>query len=185
MNLYDIITNRRSIRKYTSEPVTKEQIWAILDAGNKAPSAKNGQMWRFYVYTGKSKEKFTKYCSEEFDKIIDKPYVHPYAKYSFNIMEQAPVVIAIYCTDYFKEPHPSRPDIQSVSAAIQNMLLKAYELKLGSLWICDILYIEKQVNDYIKPDNSQLLATITIGHAAEAPNDRRKLSVEDVTYWFE
>ena len=182
MELDNAITNRRSIRKFKSDSLTKDQIKQILDAGNKAPSAKNDQHWRFHVFQGKAKEKFTKFCQEEFMKKAESPDVHPFAKHSFEIMVQAPVVIVIFNAHMM--PHPAKPDIQSVSAAIQNMLLKAYDIGLGSLWICDILYVEKEVNEYLETE-MQLVASIAIGHPASDPRDVRKLTVEDVTTWHE
>ena len=49
------ISSRRSIRRYTGEPVSREQILALLEAGNRAPSAKNRQPWHFLVLMGKAK----------------------------------------------------------------------------------------------------------------------------------
>ncbi len=182
MELDNAITNRRSIRKFKPELLKKEHIEAILDAGNKAPSAKNIQQWRFHVFQGEAKDKFAKFCLREFGKKEDHPDVNPYAKNSFKVMDQAPVNILIYNAQPM--PFPAKPDIQSVSAAIQNMLLKAYDLGLGSLWICDILYVEDEVNEYLKTD-MQLLAAIAFGYADSTPRDIRKLTVEDVTVWHE
>lgn len=182
MELDKVITERRSIRKFRLDLVTKEQIEKILDAGNKAPSAKNHQHWRFHVFQGEAKDKFTKFCLQEFGKKENSPEVDPNAKHSFQIMEQAPVNILVY--NAHPMPFPAKPDIQSVSAAIQNMLLKAYDLGLGSLWIGYILYIENEVNEYLKTD-MQLIAAIAFGYADSTPRDRRKLTVEDVTIWHE
>lgn len=182
MELDKAITNRRSIRKFKPEHLKKEHIEAILDAGNKAPSAKNDQHWRFHIFQGEAKDKFTKFCLQEFGKKEDHPDVHPYAKNSFKVMNQAPVTILVY--NAHPLPYTAKPDIQSVSAAIQNMLLKAYDLGLGSLWICDILYIDNEVNEYLKTD-MQLLAAISFGYADSNPRDIRKLTVEDVTIWHE
>ena len=182
MTFDDIIKNRRSIRHYKSDPLTKEQIQIILKAGNEAPSAKNGQQWRFHVYTGKSKEKFTKFCLEEFNKLGDEANAHQWAKYSFKTQDEAPVVIVVFCSKDMT--HPSRPDVQSVSAAIQNMLLKAEEMGIGSLWICDILYIEEAVMKYIDTD-LQLLATVAFGYASKTPQGPKKKPVEEFTTWYD
>ena len=171
------------IHQPDAEALTKEQIEAIVDAGNKAPSAKNLQHWRFHVYTSEAKEKLAKLCLDEFDKInVDPEEVHPYAKYSFLIMNEAPVIILVFCKNIMS--HPSRPDIQSVSAAIQNMLLKAQDLGIGSLWICDILYIDKVVQKYVDTKD-QLIAALTFGYANETPKSRAKLTVDDVTSWYD
>ncbi|MBD3191126.1 MAG: hypothetical protein GF308_10800 [Candidatus Heimdallarchaeota archaeon] len=180
MTFDKIIQERRSIRRYKPDPLTNEQLTAILDAGNKAPSAKNLQHWRFHVFLGEAKKEFTTFCLDMFDKKANEPDVHPYARYSFKIMEEAPIIVLVYTAQ--KMDHPSRPDIQSVAAAIQNMLLKAYELGLGSLWICDVLYIDELINEHLEID-MQLIAAVTFGYPDENPKDRRKLSVESVTTW--
>lgn len=182
MELDKTISERRSIRRFKTDSIKKELIDAILDAGNKAPSAKNLQHWRFHVFQGEAKEKFTKYCLDVFDKKAKSEDIHPYARYSFQIMIDAPVTILIYSGHIM--PHPARPDIQSISAAIQNMLLKAYDLGLGSLWICDILYVDEEVNHYINTD-MQLLAAVSFGYADESPKSRVKKPVEDITTWHE
>ncbi|MHA1737749.1 MAG: nitroreductase family protein [Candidatus Heimdallarchaeota archaeon] len=183
MTFDDIIKNRRSIRHFKPDPLTKDQIQAILEAGNEAPSAKNGQQWRFHVYTGEAKEKFAKFCLDEFEKIIDEPWANKWAKNSLKIQDEAPVIIVVFCCEN-KLNHPSRPDIQSISAAIQNMLLKAEEMGIGSLWICDILYIEKPVMKYHNTDE-QLLATVTFGYSSKTPQGPKKKPVEDFTTWHD
>ncbi|MHA1842214.1 MAG: nitroreductase family protein [Candidatus Heimdallarchaeota archaeon] len=183
MTFDDIIKNRRSIRHFKPDPLTKDQIQAILEAGNEAPSAKNGQQWRFHVYTGEAKEKFAKFCLDEFEKIIDEPWANKWAKNSLKIQDEAPVIIVVFCCEN-KLNHPSRPDIQSISAAIQNMLLKAEEMGIGSLWICDILYIEKPVMKYHNTDE-QLLATVTFGYSSKTPQGPKKKPVKELTTWHE
>ncbi|MBY8993879.1 MAG: nitroreductase family protein [Candidatus Heimdallarchaeota archaeon] len=182
MSFDEIIANRRSIRKFKKDPVKEEHIEAILDAGNKAPSAKNLQHWRFHVYQKEAKDKLVKFCLEEFDKISGEPGVHPYARYSFQIMDQAPVAILVFSAQVME--HPARPDIQSVSAAIQNMLLKAQELGLGSLWICDVLYIDKTIMTHLGTE-MPLLAAVSLGYPNESPESRTRLTVDDITTWFE
>jgi len=182
MSFDEIIANRRSIRKFKKDSIKEELIEAILDAGNKAPSAKNLQQWRFHVYQKEAKEKLTNFCLEEFDKISSDPSVHPSAKYSLQIMADAPVTILVFTAEVMD--HSARPDIQSVSAAIQNMLLKAQELGLGSLWICDVLYIDEAIMKYVGT-KMPLLAAISFGYPNESPESRTKLTVDDVTTWFE
>ncbi len=182
MTFDEIIANRRSIRRFKKDPIKKEHIEAILDAGNKAPSAKNLQHWRFHVYQGEAKDKLVKFILEEFDKISNESEVSPYARYSFEIMNQAPVAILVYSANVME--HPVRPDIQSISAAIQNMLLKAQELGIGSLWICDVLYIDREIMKYAGTE-MPLVAAISFGFADSSPKSRAKLTVNDVTTWFE
>lgn len=71
-------------------------------------------------------------------------------------------------------------ELQSVAAAIQNMLLKAYSVGLGSLWIGDIYYAVDALTMHLgKP--WELVAAVTLGWPAATPAPRAKMTVEEVT----
>ncbi|MDY6964427.1 MAG: nitroreductase family protein [Halobacteriota archaeon] len=138
MDLYEAIYNRRSIRKFKSDPIPKDVIKRILDAANWAPSGENMQMWRFVVITG--------------DK---------YAKVMGSKICNAPVVIIAYCkfNKTFK-----KMNIESVSAAIQNLLLAAHAEGLGACWMMmPILNKNKIIKGFELPEDSDLIAGIPLG----------------------
>ena len=72
MELIEAIKGRRSIRKFKPDPVPREIIEDILEAGNWAPSAKNGHQWRFTVLTGMAKENYNQMFRETLDRFIEK-----------------------------------------------------------------------------------------------------------------
>ncbi len=204
MNIDDVIRNRRSIRKYKEKPLTKEQIVEILDSGNRAPSAKNRVQWRFHVFQGEAKAKLIQVCREGIEKLPKIPLMASTAN-SYNIMDQAPVVILVLQTC---EWGGIGAEIQSVSAAIQNMLLKAHSMGLGSLWINDVLFVEPQILDFLKitKEDSEfkdmllefgdkvgieigysgpLVAAIALGYPDEDPKREPRKTVEEVTIWYE
>lgn len=114
----DTIFKRRSVRKYTDTVVSDEQIKQIIKAGMAAPSAKNSQEWVFIVI--RDKEIYNAFMS-----------VHPNA-FSLNTASAAILV----CADLSKEKEPGQGWwIQDCSAAIENMLLEATSMGLGTLWM--------------------------------------------------
>ena len=114
----DVIFKRRSVRKYTETKVTDEQIKQLIKAGMAAPSAKNSQEWVFIVVRDK----------EIFNAFIE---VHPNA-FSLKTADAAILV----CADLSKEKEGGCGWwVQDCSAAIQNILLEATDMGLGSLWI--------------------------------------------------
>jgi nitroreductase len=158
LELEEAIMGRRSVRVYTDEPVPIELVRKALEAGTWAPSAKNGQQWRFTVLTGESKRKLIEAMREGLDETA-KRIGRGAMGSSFSscaIMEEAPVVImiwnagshamsaagrvAIFLRGRGAEDLALWAEMEGVSAAVQNMLLEAYALGLGSLWICDVLY---------------------------------------------
>ncbi|WP_424245033.1 nitroreductase [Elusimicrobium posterum] len=117
MRAFDAILKRRSIRKYKTDiPVTDDQIEIILNSAMAAPTAKNAQEWEFLVVRER----------ESLNKIME---THPFAK----MLETAPCVI-IVCANLEKEAIPGYW-IGDCGAAMQNILLSATALGLGSVWL--------------------------------------------------
>ncbi len=110
------IFSRRSIRKFTEVPVTEEQIEQLLRAGMAAPSAHNKQSWEFVITTKR----------QTLDKLAEN---HPYAK----MLKQAPLCIVV-CANPSKQEEEGFY-VQDCSAAIQNILIEAVEINLGTVWI--------------------------------------------------
>jgi len=117
----NMIFKRTSVRKYTTEPVSSEEIEMLLKAGMAAPSAMNIQPWEFVVVQDR----------ENLNKIMK---IHPYSA----MLKEAPLAI-IVCADIEKTAYKGFAEkkywIQDCSAATQNIMLQAAEMDLGSVWL--------------------------------------------------
>ncbi|MBR5513798.1 MAG: nitroreductase family protein [Ruminococcus sp.] len=190
----DSIYKRRSIRKYLDKEVPKELIEQIIDAGRMSPSAKNRQPWRYIVLGGESKSEFLEYMwkgilREENESVL-LPNSHngiSDAKNTWNIMLQAPILIVILNTNG-KNPFDMVDadgrfveicDTLSIGASIENMLLKATEIGLGTLWIANTYYAYKELTKYLET-TQQLVGAIALGYAAETPPQRPRKKPEDI-----
>jgi nitroreductase len=147
------ILSRRSIRRYTEQPVTDEQVTGLLKAAMSAPSAANQQPWRFVVVRSK----------EIRDQI---PAFHPHAA----MTPQASVVIAV-CGTKRGLRMPERW-VQDCAAATENLLLAAHEMSLGAVWL-GVYPTEERVEGVRKlpalPDYIMPLSLVSIGYPAEHP----------------
>lgn len=192
----DSIIKRRSIRKYKPEPVPQSVIEEVLKAGILAPSSKNRQPWNFIVVTGEAKEEMLEIFQGGIEREKEHPLLPESAKYisgaehTLSIMKQAPVTIFIM--------NPLGLDVkrvltaeeriseicnaQSVGACIENMTLRATELGVGSLWICDIYFAYKELCDWLCT-KGELFAALTLGYADENPSARPRKDMEDVIQW--
>ncbi len=145
------IFERRSIRRYTAEPVTPEQLQAVLRAGMAAPSAENGQPWQFVVV-------------DDREKLNRIPEFHPYSR----MLREAPVAIVV-CGDATLEKIPGFW-VQDCAAATENMLLMAQELGLGSVWlgVYPLADRVKALQELLHlPEPITPLAIMPLGHPAE------------------
>lgn len=156
----DTIFKRRSVRKYTDTPVTDEQLKQLIKAGMAAPSAKNSQEWVFIVIRDK----------DIFNAFLD---VHPNA-FALKFADAAILV----CADLSKEREAGQGWwIQDCSAAVQNILLEATDMGLGSLWM-GVYPKEDRVQCFKNvcqlPEGIEPLGLVSIGEATKAytPNDR-------------
>jgi nitroreductase len=70
-------------------------------------------------------------------------------------------------------------DIQSVGAAIQNMLLAARDLGVGSLWICDVFYAYEVLRAWLG-EGGEMIAAVCLGYADEAPSARPRKGIDEV-----
>ena len=147
------ISDRRSIRKYKEDAVNKADIETIIKAGIVAPSAKNRQPRKYYVYAGNGKNKLLE-CMEsglvrerDGNKLLPNSQNGlPDAFNTLRIMKEAPIIIVIENTNglspYSEIDADNRVteicDTLSIGASVQNILLTATELGYGTLWMSGI-----------------------------------------------
>jgi nitroreductase len=116
MDVIQALMGRRSIRRYTQEPVPDETVKKLLQAAMNAPSAGNGQPWQFIVIRQR--------------EILDAvPSIHPYSQ----MLREATLAIAV-CGDLSLEIYKGFW-VQDCSAATQNILIAAHGLGLGAVWL--------------------------------------------------
>ena len=188
------IENRRSIRKYKADTVDKKDIELILRAGTLAPSAKNRQPWKYYVYTGDNKKKLLD-CMEAGliresgkNKLLpNSQYGLPDAFHTLQIMREAPVLIVIENTNgispYLSIDTDRRVseicDTLSIGASVENVLLRATELGYGTLWIANTCFAYKELVEFMGI-KGQLIGAVSLGVANEAPRQRPRKDLSEV-----
>jgi nitroreductase len=190
MDVLQAIASRRSIRKFKPDPLPHEMIESILDAARLAPSGKNNQPWRFVVVENDAREQMFSCLQAGLKASMERGIPTGSAENTFRIMREAPATIFIF------NPKDTAPwneqtilervfrivNIQSVGAAIQNMLLRAQELGIGSLWICDTFSAYRELCSWLGRD-SLLVAAVSLGYPAESPAARPRLPLFDLVEW--
>ena len=163
MNFDEIIKNRRSARVFTEKNVSEEQVKKILDSGIKAPSARNRQPWKFYILNEEQKKHIMNMLFE-WDKLNPKEKTS--VKGTAQQIKTANKMIMIYSDNYSsksKNKNYKKPDYISLGCAIENMSLQAIDLGLGSCILCDTLYIEDKINEYLGIKNFEQICGFIIG----------------------
>jgi len=200
MEILELIKKRCSIRKYKDKPIPKKTLRKIIEAGIWGPSVPSfinqSQPWKFVVIRNKELKK-------EIAKIIERKAkscgagVNILLSSAKNIIEGAPVIILIYNTkrleylikEKFKVIYSrfasliKAAQLSAISAAIQNMILVAESLGIGSCWLDTPLFCEKEINKLLGIKNEKLVAILTLGYPAEnGKRSKRKPISETVEY---
>ena len=139
MEFSELLKKRRSCRGFDQTPVSREHVDAILEAAQWAPSPLNMQPFQFITVTDATlKAQIQKVGLDAKQTVIDNNGPGWVGKYPMGFVADAPlIVVVVYDPDkgglgsYFGMPHGA---LQSASAAIQNMMLRAAELGMDSLW---------------------------------------------------
>ena len=178
MELDKAISSRKTIRKFKNKNVPDNYLYEIIQSAMLAPSAKNRQPWRFYILDDNQKNDITNMM---YDWAIKNKEIHTSIKGSANQMKTANKAIIIYTPNYHsknKKTYYKKPDYLSLGAAIENMNLKCFDLGLGCTWLCDTLYIENEINNYLKIDDLEQVSTLIIGYPEEVPERSERFSID-------
>lgn len=152
------LRERRSIRKFTEDSITDEQLSAVLEAGRWAPSGKNNQPFRFLVLRR------------------DDPRTEKMAELTVysHIVRGADTLIGVFLDR--RVLYHELKDHQSAGGCIQNMMLAAHSLGLGTVWIGQIMNNAPQVLDALElsPEDYEFIAFIAAGVPAQEGSTNRK-----------
>ncbi len=187
MNTIESIENRRSIRAFKKDDISKETVEDILNCGRLAPSAKNRQPWYFVVTKGRTKNKIAdmmiKYTINNDDTLERKKLgcassVNPTA----NVIKQAPILVLIFRE---KDDNWVIGDNLSIGACVENVCLRATEIGIGTLWIRDIVYVSKEVAEMLGHNDLELNCAISLGLANQSPKQRPRKELKDIVEWYD
>jgi nitroreductase len=187
--VFEAIKNRRSIRKYKADEVPKDKLLRVLEAANWAPSNGNMQSWSFVVTKGEAVDKVCKVFSDFAQEYIPKaPYIPEdqkagMLKYAENF-GGAPVHITVVYDVFEGDDEKTEKSMQAACAAVQNLMLAAWEEGLGTVWISGHVCESQITRDVLGLNETQAIAAIVpIGYPDESPSVPRE-DVQSKTKWI-
>jgi len=166
METFDAIHTRRSVRAFTDEPVTDEDLDAIIRAAAAAPSAGNAQMWAFVAVREEKRIKAVQALSPG---IIGKP-----------------AAVIVMCLDQGRRASIAEGAVDimpyfDIGAALQNISLAAHDLGLGSCAIGSF-HPAGLAGLLNLPDSMQPVLLVTLGTPRKVPRVPRKLPLEEIFF---
>jgi coenzyme F420-0:L-glutamate ligase / coenzyme F420-1:gamma-L-glutamate ligase len=191
---------RQSVRAFQERSVARAALEEMVDAARWAPSPHGAQPWRFVVLTrSDAKRALAQAMGDEWRRTLamdgeDEEVVARRLRLSRERIERAPALIlaCLYLADLDRYPDPDRQRaeevmaIQSLGAAIQNMLLAAYSLGLDTGWMCAPLFAQETVRAALKLDASLIPhALIPVGYKAAEPRRRAHRPASELIVRFD
>jgi len=169
LDVFEAIKERRSVRAYTGEEVSDEDVERLIEAARWAPSAGNTQPWAFVVVKDVETRRKLSSATQQ------------------TLIKEASVAIVV-CADAARSSrvYGSRGEklysIQDTAAATQNILLAAQELGLATCWVG--AFRENEVAKAVKvPRNLRPVAMVAVGYPAERPATPRKRSFNEIVHY--
>lgn len=184
------INERHSVRTFTEDDVTQDEINVLLHAANAAPSAHNQQAWRFIILRGEKKNELAQLVTAQ-SSSFPRPAAALLRMGAKSILS-APVVIAVantgdlvrHGTRLFKVEKERAHDffrtmeIQSSAAAVENILLAATSLGLGTVWLGVLYLIKDEVLRFLGEPEGEFMAVVPVGRPARTSSGPKKQPVE-------
>jgi nitroreductase len=162
MSCIDLILKRRSIRRYSSEPVSQNVKSKILEAGRQAPSAVNSQPWHFIVV----------------DDPVLKKRLASMGRFRSFIKDCSFVVVGLYNTRNLMAKRWGQVD---TVIALQSMVLAAQVQGVGSCWIGDLSGDIKGLLGV--PRGVEIVALVSFGIPAKEPSEKSKKKAEKIFHY--
>jgi len=199
----NLFKSRRSIHEYSSRKISRKVLLRVFEAAKWAPSAHNAQPWRFIMIRDPTiKWKLARTMASRWDKDLVRngfPQENReiLIKNSIERFTSAPIVIVACLTmeDMNEYPDERRQKIehimaiQSVAAAIENMLLAAHSEGLRSCWFCAPLFCQGVVRKVLGiPRDVEPQALITMGYSVNEPSPPPRKPLGKIVfqnYWRE
>jgi len=193
----EILKGRRSVRRYLPEKVPIETLYRVLESARWAPSAHNAQPWRFIVVVDEElKRRLAEAMARDWIRDLTGNGLSPVeakakAEASIETFTGSPVLIlaCISMEDMGKYPDRRRMEaeyvmaVQSLAAAIQNMLLTIHSEGLGGSWYCAPLFCGDTVRRILGiPSSVEPQALITLGYPGEEPPPPKRRPVQAFSY---
>jgi nitroreductase len=199
MTVREAIAVRRSIRKFTDQPVSEEQMALLLEAARSAPSSTNCQPWRFKVVTAREDIQWLSgapskgqrwisgagavlVCCADVERFIEDSATNVRFLRDSGML---PPEMLEGLNEYLSRAENAQPEVLRWAAAancaiaLTQMMLQAVELGLGTCWVG--MFDEVAVKERLElPEAMPLVALLAVGHPAEHPEQRPRKGVEDI-----
>jgi nitroreductase len=184
VTISDVIAGRRSIKRFTSRVVTREEVERLLSAATLAPNHKLTQPWRFYVLGPEARHAYGLALGARKAKKIDDPEKAAQMRQTVADEHRAlPAMLVVALVDN-DSAELREEDYAAAMMAIQNLSLVAVEMGLGTHIKTGAVMADPASRAAVGvKDNERIIAVVNIGEPADVPPPKARESAATFTTW--
>lgn len=197
MACLEVLFTRCSVRWFKPDPIPLEVVNKLIEAATRAPTAQGAEQWFFIVVRSEEKRRevhrLLRIAHEYYARRVLLAQYSPeaVAKWMDRIdkgMYSAPVYVAafidmrkrVYKEEFYE--YERLMAVQSLSAAIENLVIAAWSMGIGSVWLGVPVLLREEFNKVLNPPSGcELQAIVALGYPAEAVKPRKRRNVSEVT----
>jgi nitroreductase len=185
MHVFDAIQSRRSIKRFTDRPVTRDEIEKVLAAAALAPNHKLTEPWRFYVLGPDARHAYGLALGDRKARKLTDPEATAALREKVAAEQRAlPCMIAV-ATVTSDDPEIREEDYAAVMMAIQNLALVAVDIGLGTHIKTGAVMETTGAREAVGvPEDQRIVAIINLGEPAEVPAPKRRREGREHTTWL-
>lgn len=186
MDVLELVRRRRSVKAFTAEPVRRDVLESLLEAAVWAPNHKLTEPWLFYVLGDETKRRFAALRRSLRARKLPDPEAPEAQKALRKVYEDTiatPALVAVSCA-VSDDPVRRDEDYAATAMAVQNLLLAAWSLELGSYLRTGEILEHAETRALLDvPDDHRLFGVIYLGRPADIP-EKRRTPARDKTRWL-
>ena len=185
MQIFDAITDRRSIREFTDREISREEIERILDAATHAPSHRMTQPWRFYVLGPVARRAYGAALGARKARRVEDPdaaqaVLQKVAESHASL--PAMLAVAVVVDD---NPEIREEDYAAAYMAIQNLSLAAHAIGLGTHIKTGAVMDDPHARDAVGAvEGERIVAMLEVGEPAAKPEPKPRKGAAELTTWL-
>ncbi len=193
----EAMLSRVSIRKFKPDPIPLDVVKRIVEAGIRAPTAGGGQEWYFIIVVSEDKRRKVHELLKKAhilyaEKVLRKPLSREKLDKWIKLMEEGEYLAPVYIAGYVDLRNPMYSDEyaelerlwahQSIAAAFENIILAAWSMGIGSVWLGVPLLMREEFDKVLEPPKGlELAGILALGYPDEHPKPRPRKGVEEVS----
>lgn len=184
MRISDAIRDRRTVKRFTDRPVTREELDALLAALALAPNHRLTQPWRIYVLGPKARHAYGLAVGARKARKITDPEAAATRRdevAAMHLTRPAMIAVAMVVSE---NPETEREDYAAVMMGVQNISLLALEMGLGTQIRTGAVMDDPAARAAVGvPDGERIVAIVDVGEPAEAPPPKARRPIGELTTW--